>query len=356
MQYGPIERVRFGDLDVDDPFFDSLRADYAEFREWFARKSGEEAWIVRGEGGGLCGFLYLKLENDALADIAPERPTAKRLKAGTMKVEAHGTRLGERFVRLILDQALAAEVEEVYVTVFPKHQALIDLLTRWGFKAVGKKTSANGTEEVLARSLTFGGGNIHEEYPFVNIHGRRACLLGIFPEFHTRLFPDSKLNTETDEVIQDVSHTNSIFKIYIAWSAAAAKLAPGDLLVIYRTKDKNAKSAWYSSVATSVCVIDKVLDATGFAGEQDFVDRCLSYSVFSEDELRKFWRQRRRDLVAIRMVYNFALPKRPTRKALIEVACLDGDERWNVLFLTRDQLMHILRLGQADERLVVDQA
>lgn len=356
MQYGPIERVRFGDLDVDDPFFDSLRADYAEFREWFARKSDEEAWIVRGESGGLCGFLYLKLESEALSDITPARPAAKRLKAGTLKVEAHGTRLGERFVRLILDQALAAEVEEVYVTVFSKHQGLIDLLSRWGFEAVGMKTSANGTEEVLARSMEFRGRSIYEDYPFVNMDGRRACLLGIYPKFHTRLFPDSKLNTETDEIIEDVSHTNSIFKIYIAWSAAAARLAAGDLLVIYRTKDKNAKSAWYSSVATSVCVIDKVLDASGFKDEQDFVDRCLSYSVFSEDELRKFWRQRRRELVAIRMVYNFALPKRPTRKALIEKAGLDGDERWNVLFLTSDQLVQILRLGRADERLVVNQA
>lgn len=356
MQYGPIERLRFGDLDVGDPFFESLKEDYAEFEEWFARKSTEEAWVVRGDDGRLCGFLYLKPETEGLTDVQPERAPASRLKAGTLKVDAHGTRLGERFVRLILDQALAAAVEEVYVTVFPKHEGLIELLTRWGFKAVGQKTGANGTEEVLVRSLKFAGGTVHEEYPFVNVHGRRAFLLGIRPEYHTRLFPDSKLNTETDEIIQDVSHTNSIFKIYIAWSAAAAKLERGDLLVIYRMKDEKAKSAWYSSVATSVCVIDKVLDASGFAGEQDFVDRCLSYSVFSEDELRKFWRQRRRDLVAIRMVYNFALPKRPTRKALVEEAGLDGNERWNVLFLTPDQLTQILRLGQADERLIVDQA
>lgn len=355
MQHGPIERAKFRELNLGDGFFDSLRADYAEFDDWFERKALEEAWVVRNDSGALCGFLYTKVENEALADVSPPRPAARRIKAGTLKVDAHGTRLGERFIKLLLDQAFEEGAQEVYVTVFPKHKGLIAVLTQWGFESVGQKITANGTEDVLARSLRSTGRGVHKDYPLIDIHGRRSFLLGIYPEYHTRLFPDSKLRTESADIIQDVAHTNSIFKIYIAWSRMAARLKQGDLLVIYRTKDQNARSGWYSSVATSVCVLDKVLGASAFADEERFVSQCLAYSVFEEEELRGFWRKSRDRLVLLRMLYNFALPRRPNRKSLIEDVGLDADERWSVLPLTPDQFTNILRLGQADERLIVDQ-
>lgn len=124
---GPISRERFGDIDLNDPFFDSLKADYREFPEWFARKHDNEAWVLREEKRVLA-FLYLKEEVGPLDDVAPSRPTARRLKAGTMKVDAQGTRLGERFLRLMFDEALERQVTETYVTVFPKHEGLVKLL------------------------------------------------------------------------------------------------------------------------------------------------------------------------------------------------------------------------------------
>lgn len=353
---GPITLECFGDISLSDPFFDSLKEDYAEFAEWFARKSDKNAWVLRAEGQLKAFLLYLKEEIGILDDITPPRPYARRLKAGTMKVDAHGTRLGERFLRLIFDEALNRRVEEIYVTVFPKHEGLTRLLTVWGFTKEGSKSSANGVEDVYVRPMSWKGRGVHKDYPLVNTAGRDKCLLGIYPEFHTRLFPDSKLRTESEEIIRDIAHTNSIFKIYIGWSRAISMLRPGTVAVIYRTKDDRARSGWYSSVATSVCVIDQVIPGRGFESEEDFVKKCRAYSVFGEVELRGYWRRRRNSLTALRMTFNFALPKRPNRKALIEEAGLDGNERWNVLSLTDQQFRSILRLGQADERLVIDQA
>lgn len=108
---GPILAERFGDLDLSDPFFDSLKSDYREFPDWFERKHDNEAWVLR-EGQGILAFLYLKEETGSLDDVEPPRAAATRLKAGTMKVEAQGTRLGERFLRLMFDQALERQVEE----------------------------------------------------------------------------------------------------------------------------------------------------------------------------------------------------------------------------------------------------
>lgn len=350
---GPIERVKFEDLNLDDPFFTSLKEDYREFPAWFAKKGKEDAWVLR-EQGRLLAFLYLKPEDGALNDVDPPRPAARRLKAGTLKVEPHGTRLGERFIRLILEEALQREVDEVYTTVFAKHAKLVELLQRWGFVDAGKKASTNGEERVMVRSMRYGARGAHWDYPYVAARGARKFLLAILPEFHTRLFPDSKLRTETGDIIRDTAHTNSILKIYIAFSEGAAQLRPGDVVVIYRTRDPKANSAWYSAVATSVCVVDKVRAGTSFTSEEEFVSKCAGYSVFDERELRDFWRTRRSTLTALRMTYNLALPKRPNRKALIEEVGLDGNLRWNVVSLTEPQFKAILRLGQADGRLIVD--
>lgn len=342
-------------LDLADPFFDSLKADYAEFAEWFAKKKDQEAWVLR-EGGHLVAFLYLKLEVGPLADVVPARPALRRLKAGTLKVDARGTRLGERFVKIILDEALRQDAAEVYTTVFPKHETLIKILTAWGFERVGTKPSDNGVEDVLVRRVSPTGRGIRHDYPFIYVVGAYKYLLAIKPEYHTRLFPDSKLRTERDHVIQDVAHTNSIFKIYISWSPEAPALRPGDILVIYRMKDPSATSAHYSSVATSLCVVDLVQRAADFTSEADFISKGAAYSVFDEHELRDFWRKQRDRLTVIRMTYNAALAKRPTRKQLIEEAGLNPNDRWTVLNLTDSVFAEILRLGHADERLVVHQA
>ena len=55
----------------------------------------------------------------------------KRLKIGTFKVISNGLRLGERFVKIIFDNALKNHVQEIYVTIYDKRseqKRLIELL------------------------------------------------------------------------------------------------------------------------------------------------------------------------------------------------------------------------------------
>jgi hypothetical protein len=104
---------------------------------------------------------------------------------------------------------------------------VLNLLQRWGFSKQGTKNSSNGVEDVYIRSMSWAGRGTYKDYPFINSSGRRKHLLGIYPEFHTRLFPDSKLRTESDDLIRNVAHTNSISKVYIGWSQSIARLQPG---------------------------------------------------------------------------------------------------------------------------------
>ncbi|WP_145956470.1 hypothetical protein [Burkholderia pseudomallei] len=56
-----LEYKKFADISLSDPFFDSLKADYIEFEDWFKRKADNQAYVFYSEDGTLDGFLYLKV-------------------------------------------------------------------------------------------------------------------------------------------------------------------------------------------------------------------------------------------------------------------------------------------------------
>ena len=77
-----VEKTYFGAVDVQNPFFDSFRADYIGFNEWFYKKCDEEAYICKSDAGEILGFLYLKVEtqNENYSDIRPVFSRKLRLK------------------------------------------------------------------------------------------------------------------------------------------------------------------------------------------------------------------------------------------------------------------------------------
>lgn len=115
-----------GNIDVNDPFFDTFRPAYKDFEKWFARKSDEEAYICRSDKNDIIGFLYLKTEDESenYTNIISTFTPKRRLKVVTFKVEASGFRLGERFVKIIFDNAIARNLDEVYVTLFKDRDEL----------------------------------------------------------------------------------------------------------------------------------------------------------------------------------------------------------------------------------------
>lgn len=341
-----------GSVPVLDGFFDTLRADYPGFDDWLRRKAAESAYIARREDGGLDGFLYLKLENGAVTDVEPALVPAKRLKVGTLKVNPHGTRLGERLLKKVFDHAVEHEVDGVYVTVFPKHAKLIDLFARYGFKKVGHKPGLGGIEDVMLRSLRVLSGDVVRDYPLINAASRKF-MLGIYPTWHTRLLPDSKLLTESPDIVKDVSHSNSIHKVYLAGMQGLDQLRRGDLLVIYRTSDK-AGPAHYRSVATSICAVEEVRDISSFATADALIQYCAPYSVFTVQELRGFYSSRKYPTL-IRLTYNAALRKRLTRAELIEHGVVDPNAYAGFAPVTDDGFKVVVERGGINASLIVNQ-
>ena len=348
-----LQLLRFDEIDLSDPFFDTLKSQYAEFSKWFGKKSKakEPAYVIAKTTGGLRGFIYLKVEDGILDDVDPPRPAARRLKVGTLKIDAHGTKLGERVIKKIFDHAVNEGVEEIYVTVFDTHAKLIALFKRYGFAEVAVKKTANGTEMVLVRDMAALTDDVLGDYPFVHIGDRSFWLLAIYPEYHSNLFPDSILNTESPDILADVSHTNTIHKVYVG-GVPLTRMKPGDVVVPYRTTDIPNR-ARYRSVVTSACVVEEVRTRKQLGSADALVKFAEEHSVFDEQQLRDRFADGK-PFYAVRMTYNIALPKRPNREALLDVVGVSEQPRWQLRNLTKAQFERIMELGEVDESLIVD--
>lgn len=345
----------FSKIDLNDIFFDSLKKDYQEFEDWFLRKQDHKAYYFE-TNEGIQAFLYLKIEEDAINDVVPSLPAKRRVKIGTLKINPHGTKFGDRFIKKAIDFAILNSANELYVTVFEKHVPLVNLLKKYGFQIIGTKTTHNGTELVLLKDISKENfdlnADIRHSYPLIS-KTKNTFLLGIYPEFHSRLFPDSILNTEIPyDVISDVSHSNSIEKVYICRMKGALEIQPKDQIVIYRTKE-DGKTAEYSAVASTICTVVDIKTKRDFANAQAALDYCLGYSIFSEKEILQEYHSNS-PMIIIKMLYSYSLPKRIIRKRLIEECGIDRNAYWGIINLSEHQFVNILTLGEVNEGIIVD--
>ncbi len=346
---GGMELKQFSEINLSDKFFDYLKEDYKEFESWVIKKKDRKAYVLYDKGY-LQGFLYLKMEFEEVIDVEPVITADRILKVGTFKINAHGTKLGERFIKKLLDYAVINIASICYVTVFEKHELLIKLLKEYGFKCYGNKTSQNGIELVLVKDMKKTICDLYKDFPLIR-RNTSKYLLAVYPQYHTQLFPDSILKTESVSLLEDVSHTNSIHKAYVARMEGISKLNKGDLLVIYRTKDYG-KSAEYSSVATSICTVESVRHQSVFKDFNEFYEYTSKYSVFDKGNLNMWYNKG--GCYVIKMLYNTALTKRLIRQRLADECGLNRDEYWGILELSNDSFNKIVELGGVNESIIVD--
>lgn len=344
--------VSFRDFDHNDTFFSSLKQNYKEFSNWLAKKASdnEYAYVLYGEEG-IDGFMYLKVE-DAVDDVVPPLPKGRHLKIGTFKFNARGTLRGQRFLKKVFDFAIKEKVDDIYVTVFAEHESLINMFKAYGFQIHGVKETPNGKEYVFVRMLNMITGDIFKDYPVVVSKGKSKYMLGIYPKYHTRLFPDSILNNEDSNIVEDVSHANSIHKVYLCAMRGVMNMHRGDVMLIYRTSD-GLGPARFRAVATSVCVIEEVRHIREFSSLEEFLYYCSKYSIFTQDELISFYRTQRYPFI-IKFTYNIAFNRRPNRATLIDDVGLNESDYWGFMSLNDTQFTRILELGKVDESLVVN--
>lgn len=349
-----VKKAYFGHINLGDEFFSSFKDDYVEFNNWFNRKADNESYVCE-VNNEVKAFLYLKVENrdETYNDIEPSFSPKKRLKIGTFKVTSTGYKLGERFLKIIFDNALANNVDEIYVTIFDKReeqQRLIGLLEEWGFKYWGKKTTVNGVENVYVRDFAKHVTTTPREcFPYIS-RKARVFINPIWPDYHTELFPDSILNNESPlDYIENEPHRNALKKVYISRSYFKA-LQQGDIILFYRT------GGIHAGVISTIGVVESVI--TSISSEADFIKLCRKRSVFSDKELKNWWNFNPRNrpfIVNFLYVDSFPTPK-VNLKRLIEMEIISSIENVPRGFVQIEnrKFDEFLKEARANENNIVD--
>ena len=349
----------FGQINLDDPFFDSFKEDYEDFKTWFLKKAENEAYVCESDQE-VRAFLYVKVEDkdESYSDISPSLPPKKRLKIGTLKVESTGYKLGERFLKIIFDNAMLNKVDEIYVTIFDKREEqkrLIELLESWGFSFWGTKTTKDGFEQVWTRQFLppdTTSDSWKKQFPFMSRKANKF-FVPIKPEYHTILLPDSKLNNENYlNYTENKSFSNAIQKVYIN-RYLNKLLKPGDILVFYRMKGNGP--AKYTSVITSLAIVEKVF--SNIKNLAEFLSICKRRTVFSDEELVMGWEdknnQKKNKPYVVHFLFTYSFPKRLNLGTLIDLEIVSEAPR-GYQQISDEQFEQIIKHTQSDENFIID--
>ena len=311
-----VKKEYFAKVDLQNSFFNSFREDYQGFDKWFNKKADEISYICYSNIA-LSAFLYIKTEdeNENYFDIVPIFKPKKRLKIGTFKVTSNGFKIGERFLKIIFDNAIKAKVDEIYVTIFEKSSEqirLINLLEEWGFEKWGVKKSTG--EIVLTknfdRNQEINLAAPKKCFPFIS-QDSKVFIVPIYPAYHTDLFPDSILRNESPiEFIENKPHRNALSKVYISRSHFKA-LNSGDIVVFYMT------GGIYKGVVTTVGIVESV--TTSIPNLETFITLCKKRSVFTDEQLKEHWNYYPNfKPFVVKFIYSYTFRKRPNLQWLID--------------------------------------
>lgn len=353
---GKFKWCKFGDCNLDDPFFDSLKTDYPEFSTWFARKAGagEHALVFHDENNKIGAFLYVKPENETIELTDNALPAKPRLKIGTLKLDdrVQGVRLGEGALGVALWHWQEQRCEEVYLTVYDHHTMLISLLERFGFVWVG--TKANGERVYLRSRANTDYSDSYKAFPFLTPNFNKAGIIPIKDIFHDLLFPYSELYGQKYE-IEEITAGNGITKIYVGSPYSPLHYQVGEPVLIYRIFTGDGQKT-FKSVVTSFGVVTgvEVVKATNRPqmSLRAFIEYAGNKTVFTEQQLSLIYNNNR-NVIMLEMIYSgyFGKGHNVTHRELDDKG-LFGAHPYNIEY-TLEEFKEILRMGDRDVRNII---
>lgn len=344
-----INKVKVGQLDINDTFFDGLKNSYPVFENWLRSKENEDAYCYF-ENNKLLAMLMLKNEEigEDYSDISPTMRNNRKLKVSTFKVDIKKKKIGERFIKIIFDQAIYSNVNEIYVTIFDDtddKKALISYFERFGFNYHGKK---NGRELVYVRSMNknYIKNDPLKSYPYID-RSNDSYIVAILPEYHTYLLPDSKLSKESYRNIH-MPVEYAIKKYYITATGFKPKPNIGDNLIFYRMKE-GFIPAKYSSVLTTIGIVTDIYTPTNI---DDLVNKVKDKTVYTEEAIRNYYNSRINITYVIEFAYITTLENKINLNDCLENSILFDYPR-GVEKITKEQFDKILEIGNVDNSIVV---
>lgn len=348
-----IERTSIGDLDLDDPIFDSLKDDY-EFVNWANRKSDRRAYVNRNSDGSLGAVLFVKPDDVDAIGTEPQLQRRPRLKISTLKVaeDRWGSKIGELLISIAIREAVERGRDEIYLTYFeenpevPKDDYFVEVISGYGFERVSETQAGEGI--YLKRLIPGPDDNpslvkaSKKFYPsFFDHDGVDKFLIPIQPKYHKRLFTSYEKRNPSLQEFTGSFHTegNAIKKAYLS-GAKNYQIGEGDLLLFYRSRDHK--------VVTSLGVCES---AHYKINDPDEVRRLVGKrSVFTDREIDN---QAENGVNVLMFRWHQDLNNFLSYSQLLEAEVISGPPQ-TTRKISESAYQYIKTEGQIDERFALD--
>ncbi len=308
-------------LNLSDPIFDTLKASYANFGEWWKKisKEGRKAWVYFRNDETIGALLISKEEDEAISNINPPLPRKNRIKISTLIVSHIGSKIGELFIKIVVQLAQKSNINEIYLTHFiEENDFLVSLIEEYGFINRGKNDLG---ENIFVKNLDPKIYELEDLSPveiatkfFPKIYDGEKVnkfIIPIQPKYHNLIFTDyTHRQTLIDEFLGKLIITgNTIKKAYLSHSNIK-KIKPGDILLFYRSRNQNL---------TSLGVVEDI-----FYNQTDperVFKEVGKRTVYSKKEIENMAKT---PMLVILFIHSFHL-KKPTKFAeLLEWGILNG--------------------------------
>ena len=243
---------------LDDIFFDSLRNDYKEFNDWYAKSETDiykssYYWI----DNGVQAFLALKIENESLVLNGQEiLPKSRRLKIATIKSNPSLPGFSEFVIYQAMKMAQSENITEIYFSIIPNtdnKEKLLEISKLYGFKEIGKSQFSSDGNVERANDEIYICKNIKEydetlsakeNYPQYKVDAAKIMI--IEEEYHDNFLPDATLKNISSNFDP---RKMGIKKAYISNDWKWTNVSEGTLILIYRKAMENSGN---KSVITSI--------------------------------------------------------------------------------------------------------
>ena len=267
-------------MDLDDDFFSTLRLDYKGFDNWFIKKqrNEEKAYVTMTKDNKVTSFLMLKEEDENEDYSAFEKPfsPAKRIKVSTFKVADTGKKIGESFIKIMINEAIEKDINEIYVTTFEKQDSLIYLLQQYGFKYFTYKNTQKSDDTFEKELIYVKDMNDKNEYPYVKVDKQNIFIVPVQPQYHKLLFEEAEdeFQISIDDTLGQNTSANAIKKAFIS-NSKIKMIRPGDILLFYASTDKKA--------ITTLGIVETTWNK--FESKEEIADLVRKRTAYNKNEL-----------------------------------------------------------------------
>lgn len=124
--------------------------------------------------------------------------------------------------------------------------------------------------------------------------------------------PDSILRNENEnDFLAKTPYRYALQKVYISF-APERNIQPGDIVVFYRNGTPG--NAGHTAVLTSVAIVEEAVSV--FTSKTDYMSHVQNRSVFTNDELERFWKYHGSNQIVMKFIFVKSFVKRPILKFL----------------------------------------